>query len=118
MRPTMIAIREFQKSDWPAVQKIYQQGIDTKLATFQEKSKTWAEWDSSTLPTCRLVAVIGGQVVGWAALSPVSSRQVYAGVAEVSIYISTGHRGRGPAGQVDNIETFFSAGAFEYLQRP
>lgn len=91
----MIKIRAFQKEDWPFVRTIYQQGIDTKNATFQEKAKTWLEWDTTVLPVCRLVAVADDQVVGWAALSAVSSRQVYAGVAEVSVYISTRHQGQG-----------------------
>jgi len=91
----MIQIREFQQSDWPAVQRIYQQGIDTKNATFQPRAKSWAEWDSSNLPQCRLVAEIAGEVAGWAALSAVSTRRVYRGVAEVSVYISAAHRGQG-----------------------
>jgi phosphinothricin acetyltransferase len=90
-----VEIRHFQPGDWPAVQEIYQQGIDTGHATFQPKAKDWAEWDSSALPECRLVAVAGEEVVGWAALSRVSSRPVYAGVAEVSIYVATAQQGRG-----------------------
>lgn len=77
------------------MQAIYQQGIDTKQATFQEKAKSWEAWDSSTLPHCRLVALRAGQVAGWAALSPVSSRPVYAGVAEVSVYVGLAHRRQG-----------------------
>lgn len=92
---TTVEVRRFQQSDWPAVQEIYQQGIDTGHATFQTRAKEWAEWDSSTLKECRLVAVMGEQVVGWAALSPVSNRPVYAGVAEVSIYVAPAHQGRG-----------------------
>ena len=91
----MIEIRAFQNKDWPLVQTIYQQGIDTKNATFQTKVKEWQEWHSSMLKTCRLVAVDNTQVTGWAALSPVSSRRVYAGVAEVSIYVSVYHQGQG-----------------------
>ncbi len=88
----MIEVRPFQEGDWPFVQDIYQQGIDTKNATFQEKAKEWSEWNSSTLKTCRLVAVEEDNVVGWAALSPVSSRRVYAGVAEVSVYVANAHQ--------------------------
>lgn len=91
----MIKIRAFQPEDWPVVQTIYQQGIDTKNATFQEKAKSWPEWDSTALPVCRLVAVEDHQVVGWAALSAVSSRRVYTGVAEVSVYVSIHHQGQG-----------------------
>ncbi len=77
------------------VKDIYQQGIYTGHATFQEKAKTWPEWDGSMLKSCRLVAVAGGEVAGWAALSPVSSRRVYAGVVEVSVYVSNAHQGQG-----------------------
>ena len=90
-----INVRPFQIGDWPFVQVIYQQGIDTKNATFQKKAKTWAEWDNTALQECRLVATDGNIVVGWAALSAVSSRRVYAGVAEVSVYVSPKHQGKG-----------------------
>jgi len=85
----MLKIREFTPSDFTAVQAIYQQGIDTGNATFQLTVKSWDEWNSSLYEFCRLVAVFEGNVVGWAALSPVSSRSVYSGVAEVSLYISS-----------------------------
>ena len=76
------------------VKTIYQQGIDTQNATFQEKAKSWPEWDQSMLKVCRLVAV-DAAVVGWAALSAVSGRAVYAGVAEVSIYLAPAYQGQG-----------------------
>ena len=91
----MLEIRFFQTADWPLVQEIYQQGIDTKIATFQEKAKAWEAWDRTTLEECRLVAVENDEIVGWAALSSVSSRAVYAGVAEVSIYVAADHHGQG-----------------------
>jgi len=91
----MIKIRPFKESDWPFVEKIYQQGIDTKNATFQTKAKPWQAWNQSTIKRCRLVAEYNGQIAGWAALSQLSSRPVYAGVAEVSIYIATQHQGKG-----------------------
>lgn len=84
-----------QPEDWPAVRAIYLEGIATKNATFETGAPEWEKWDSSHLKTCRLVARLNGQVVGWAALSPVSSRCVYAGVAEESIYISEVARGQG-----------------------
>ena len=90
-----INIRAYQQEDWPVVQAIYQQGIDTQNATLETKVKAWEDWTRTMLPECRLVAVQDGTVVGWAGLSPVSSRTVYAGVAEVSIYISTDHQGQG-----------------------
>ena len=95
-----LKVRTFEKDDWPAVQQIYQQGIDTKNATFQEKAKTWEEWDATALQECRLVATDGEAVVGWAALSAVSSRRVYAGVAEVSVYVSNSHQGQGVGKQL------------------
>lgn len=91
----MIRVRPFAQQDFVSVKDIYQQGIDTGDATFQETAKEWHEWDDSMLETCRLVALDGAAVVGWAALSPVSSRAVYRGVAEVSIYISHRARARG-----------------------
>lgn len=85
---------------WPEVRAIYEQGIATGHATFQTEAPTWEEWDRSHLPHSRLVAVDAGygnngQVLGWAALSPVSSRCVYGGVAEVSVYVAGAARGRG-----------------------
>ena len=88
-------IRDFQKLDFGAVREIYQQGIDTGQATFQTRVKEWIEWDQSLLPVCRRVAVERGRVIGWAGLTAVSSREVYDGVAEVSIYIAAGKRGQG-----------------------
>jgi len=79
---------------WPAVKTIYEQGIATGHATFQTSAPTWEEWDGSHLGHSRLVAIEGGTVIGWAALTPVSSRCVYAGVAEVSVYIAPDFRGR------------------------
>ena len=74
---------------------IYQQGIDTGNATFQQTAKSWEEWDSSMLVTCRIVLTDNNEVLGWAALSPISTREVYSGVAEVSIYVSEKSQGMG-----------------------
>lgn len=82
-------------SDWPKVAKIYQQGIETGNATFETKVPSWEEWDKDHLKTCRIVAEENQNVVGWAVLSPDSGRCVFAGVAEVSVYISTDHFGKG-----------------------
>lgn len=90
-----IGIRPFIPGDFNRVMAIYQQGIDSGIATFQTHVKTWDEWDQGILPVCRLVAEHQGQVLGWAALSGVSSRCVYAGVAEVSIYVAEESRGQG-----------------------
>jgi len=83
------------EQDWPAVREIYMQGIATGNATFEKSVPEWKEWDERHLPSCRLVARLEDKIVGWAALSPVSSRCVYEGVAEVSIYIAESARGRG-----------------------
>lgn len=88
-------IREMTAADWPAVARIYQDGMDTNLATFQTECPSWEDWDKAHLKPCRFVAEKSSQVVGWAALSAVSSRSVYAGVAEVSIYIDASVRGKG-----------------------
>lgn len=81
--------------DWPVVRAIYLEGIATGNATFQTAAPDWEEWDAGHLPHCRLVARQGGEVVGWAALSRVSARSVYAGVAEVSVYVAERTRGQG-----------------------
>ena len=72
---------------WEAVQRIYNAGITTKNITFQTTTPEWEAWDQPHLKDCWLIAKIENQVAGWAALSNVSNRCVYAGVAEVSIYI-------------------------------
>ena len=82
-------------SDWAAVSDIYAAGIATGNATFETTVPTWDAWDRGHLVEHRLVANFGHEVVGWAALSPVSDRCVYAGVAENSVYIHPDHRGRG-----------------------
>lgn len=84
-----------KNSDWPAVAEIYQQGMDTGFATFEKVVPSFEVWDASHLAVGRLVAVNGETILGWAALSPVSSRCVYGGVAEVSVYIGQGNRGQG-----------------------
>jgi len=82
-------------SDWPAVREIYLEGIVTGQATFETGAPSWEAWDASHSPFARLVARKGETAVGWAALSPVSSRQAYAGVAEVSVYVAQSQRGCG-----------------------
>jgi L-amino acid N-acyltransferase YncA len=91
----MIAIRNFKKPDYAAVREIYQQGIDTGDATFETRIKSWEEWDAATARAGRLVATEGDQVVGWACLSDVTSRCVYRGVAETSVYVNPSFQGRG-----------------------
>lgn len=82
-------------ADWPVVRDIYEEGIATGEATFEKSSPDWAVWDARHLKPCRLVARAGEEVLGWAALSPGSARAVYAGVAEVSVYVAGRARGRG-----------------------
>lgn len=82
-------------ADWPAVRDIYADGIRSGHATFQLTPYTRDEWNAGHLEVHRLVFDEGGTVLGWAALSSVSSRPVYAGVAEVSLYVSEMARGRG-----------------------
>lgn len=84
-------LKKMESYDWPAVKEIYLQGIATGLATFQTTAPSWEEWDQSHLKHSRFIAQINNQAVGWAALSSVSSRCVYAGV---SIYVHEAYRGR------------------------
>jgi L-amino acid N-acyltransferase YncA len=88
-------MRNLLPSDWDSVKLIYEKGIVTGNATFQTSAPSWEEWDGSHLGACRIVAEENGNVLGWAALTPVSSRCVYAGVAEVSVYVDPEHSGKG-----------------------
>ena len=93
-------LRKMTSEDWPAVRSIYEAGMATGNATFETEAPSWQVWDAGHLKECRLVATDAKRVVGWAALIRVSSRCVYAGVAEVSVYISAGERGRGIGRQI------------------
>jgi L-amino acid N-acyltransferase YncA len=84
--------------DWEFVKAIYLEGIATGHATFETEAPDWERWDAGHSPQCRLAARNGTGVLGWAALSPVSKRQVYAGVAEVSVYVAATARGLGVGG--------------------
>jgi phosphinothricin acetyltransferase len=88
-------VRAMVAADWPDVRDIYVAGIATRNATFETTAPSWERWDASHLSEPRLVAEVSGVLVGWAAMSPVSDRPVYAGVAEHSIYIHPDHRGQG-----------------------
>jgi phosphinothricin acetyltransferase len=81
--------------DWEQVRAIYLEGVATGQATFEVAAPTWDQFDANHLSECRLVARAQGRVIGWAALGPVSRRQVYRGVAEVSVYVAARDRGRG-----------------------
>src|SRR5216684_1464511 len=91
---TDIVLGPMTEQDWPSVRAIYLEGISTGNATFEQSAPDWEKWDASHLKTCRIVARQGNDVLGWAALSPVSGRCVYAGVAEVSVYVAERARGR------------------------
>ena len=82
-------------ADWEQVRAIYVEGIASGQATFEIEAPSWEQWSAAHHPFARLVARLGGRVVGWGALSPVSRRSCYAGVAEVSVYVSADARGRG-----------------------
>jgi len=81
--------------DWGAVRAIYLEGIASGNATFEQSAPDWPDWNQGHLKCCRLVARLGSEIVGWTALSPVSRRQVYAGVVEFSIYVAGRARRRG-----------------------
>ena len=90
------SVERMRPEHWPGVRAVYLEGLATGDATFETEAPVWERWDASHLRACRLVALAeDGRVAGWAALSPVSARKVYAGVAEVSVYVGADFRGRG-----------------------
>jgi phosphinothricin acetyltransferase len=90
-----LVIRKLEKKDWPGVSSVYKAGILTGMATFETTTPDWYSWDQNHLVHSRWVAEEGGRIMGWVALSPVSERCVYGGVAEVSVYVSNDDRGKG-----------------------
>ena len=88
-------VRDLRSSDWPEVARIFREGIETGHATFETEVPSWEEWDATHLPEHRIVAVRAGRLVAWIALMPVSTRECYAGVAEVSVYVGEEARGEG-----------------------
>ena len=90
-----LLVTEMQPDDWRAVRDIYAEGIATGNATFEAEPPSWEKWDAGHLQACRLVARSGTDVLGWVALSGVSGRCVYAGVAEVSLYVRAAARLQG-----------------------
>lgn len=92
---TAILIQPMQPKDWPRVRQIYLEGIATGHATFETEAPSWERWDAAHLPFARMVARHAEIIAGWAALSPISQRCVYGGVAEVSVYLSSDYRGIG-----------------------
>lgn len=90
----MANITEMLPTHWESVKRIYEEGIATGNATFQTEAPTWQEWDAAHLPICRYVIIENNDVLAWAALASISSRAVYAGVAEVSVYVASKARGQ------------------------
>lgn len=89
-------IRTLTAGDYPIIKEIYELGIQSGNATFETKAPAWSDWDQSHLATCRFFATDAeGNGVGWAALTPVSGRCVYSGVAEVSVYVHPSFQGKG-----------------------
>ncbi|ONI77964.1 ArsR family transcriptional regulator [Actinosynnema sp. ALI-1.44] len=93
--PADVTVRALEPGDWPAVRRIYGEGIATGLATFETTVPSRASLDAKWLPEHRWVAEIDGEVVGWTAVAPVSTRDSYAGVAESAVYVAEDHQGRG-----------------------
>jgi phosphinothricin acetyltransferase len=90
-----VEIRQLNVEDWPKVEAIYRQGIESGNATFETQTPSWQQWDEAHLQVCRLVAVDEQHLLGWSALSRVSNRAVYRGVAEVSVYVTQSAWGQG-----------------------
>jgi L-amino acid N-acyltransferase YncA len=90
-----LRIEPLRKEDWPTVAAIYREGIEGRLATFETQVPGWRAWDEAHLQEHRLVARRDGEIVGWAALTPVSRRAVYAGVADLSVYVAAAAREQG-----------------------
>lgn len=92
--PTVL-VRPVTAADWPAVEAIYRDGITTGNATFEAEPPAWEAFDAGKLPEHRFVAADGDEVLGWVAVSPTSTRPVYRGVVEHSVYVAAAARGRG-----------------------
>jgi phosphinothricin acetyltransferase len=91
----MVEVRPLEPEDYPAVAAIFAEGIATGDATFETTVPAWQDWDERHLPEHRYVAVLEGDVVGWVAVVPYSSRAAYRGVGEESVYVAERARGRG-----------------------
>jgi phosphinothricin acetyltransferase len=90
-----VTVRDLRSDDWPEVARIYREGIETGNATFETEVPAWEDWDAAHLDEHRFAAELDGEVAGWIALSPVSRRPCYAGVAEISVYVAERARGNG-----------------------
>ena len=90
-----VSVEALRPEHWPGVVRVYEEGIATRNATFEIEAPSWDAWDSSHLPEHRLVALRDGEVVGWAAVGPVSDRCCYGGVVENTVYVAETARGQG-----------------------
>ena len=90
-----IEIINMQPKDWPEIARIYQLGIETGNATFETEIPSWEKWNETHIQSARFIAVLENKIVGWVALSSVSSRCVYGGIAEVSVYVDSNFSGKG-----------------------
>lgn len=92
---TTMQIQPMLPEHWPTVKRIYEEGIATGNATFQTTAPEWKEWDEAHVKNSRIISIENNEVLGWAALTAVSGRCVYAGVAEISVYVAAAARGKG-----------------------
>lgn len=90
-----VIIKPMQQEHWAQVKQIYKSGIATGIATFETTAPSWEKWNEGHLPFSRFVAIDNNKIAGWSALSPVSNRCVYGGVAEVSVYVAENYKGKG-----------------------
>ena len=90
-----VNIDQMRVSDWEQVRAIYLEGVRSGHSTFETEAPSWEKWDEGHLQIARVVMRDGQTVLGWAALSPVSKRHVYRGVAEVTVYVSENAQGQG-----------------------
>ena len=88
-------IKPLEKKHYPAVSKIYSEGLSTGIATFETDTPNWDQWNAKFLIECRFIAEVEGDIVAWCVLSNVSKRKVYKGVAEDTIYVASAHQGKG-----------------------
>jgi L-amino acid N-acyltransferase YncA len=91
----VLSVEPMTPDDWPAVRRIYEEGMASGDATFETEAPDWDTFDAAHRPDCRLVARIDGDVVGWVALAPYSRRYAYRGVAWESVYVASANRGQG-----------------------
>ncbi len=108
-----ILIRKLTHLDWSAISKIYAEGLDTGIASFETGVPSWKVWNEAHDDQCRLVVNLNGQIVAYAALLPVSKRPQFEGVAEVRIYVAAGYRGIGLGSKLLN-ELIHTSELFEY----